>query len=176
MNMKHIPNILTTIRLLMIPLFFKCYYSSSPNNLRNAMIVYVVASFTDVLDGYIARKYDAQSTFGTVADPLADKLLQLSAIYALSDTGYLQKWFFYFFLAKELIQIIGGAILAVGKFEIVIPANKYGKITSVLVFLTIVLSAFNFPHIKYLEISVIIFGTLTFIQYVRIAFTTLKNN
>lgn len=163
--MKHVPNILTSIRLLMVPIYFQIFYSNQPNALRNALFIFILASITDVLDGYIARKYNAQSNFGAIFDPMADKLMQLSVIYTLTDANYLNDWFFKIILAKEILQILVGGILAGSKKKVIIPANYFGKATTVFIFITIILSVFDLPLMNQLQTIVIILAVITVGQY-----------
>lgn len=163
--MKHIPNLLTLLRLLMIPFYFNVFYSGRPNAVMEALYIFVAASVTDVLDGYLARKYQVISNFGKVADPFADKIMQLSVLYTLSDSGYLTIWFFWVILVKEALQIGLGAILVSRRPRIIVQANKYGKATTLLVFLTVILAVLQVPGIGYLQVFVAIWAIFTFLQY-----------
>lgn len=162
---KQIPNILTVIRLLMIPFYFMVFYSDLENSLTWALFVFVLASITDVLDGYLARKFEVVSKFGTVADPFADKMMQLSVLYTLSDANYLKNWFFWVILVKDIFQILLAAIIVNMKPRIIIPANIFGKATTVLLFVTIVLAVFRMPGIVMLQGLVSVLAIITFIQY-----------
>lgn len=162
---KQIPNILTVIRLLMIPFYFMVFYSDLENSLTWALFVFVLASITDVLDGYLARKFEVVSKFGTVADPFADKMMQLSVLYTLSDADYLKNWFFWIILVKDIFQILLAAIIVNMKPRIIIPANIFGKATTVLLFVTIVLAVFRMPGIVMLQGLVSVLAIITFIQY-----------
>lgn len=163
--MKHIPNLLTLLRLLMIPLFFFVFYSGNENATIQALIVFIVASATDVLDGYLARKYEVVSKFGTIADPFADKMMQISVLYTWSDANYLKDWFFWIVLVKEVLQILLAAIIVNMKPRIIIPANIFGKVTTVLVFVMIVLAVFEPPGIFVMQVVVSILAIITFTQY-----------
>ena len=79
----NVPNALTILRMLMIPLMVYVFNSFGAHW---ALLVYVVASATDVLDGYIARKYNQITDFGKLMDPLADKLMVLTMLYMLSKS------------------------------------------------------------------------------------------
>lgn len=79
-ELKNVPNLLSVIRLLLVPLFVFLFMSGY---VVPAVVVFVVAGATDVVDGYIARKFDCTSTLGKILDPLADKFLQLSAFVCL---------------------------------------------------------------------------------------------
>ena len=76
---KHIPNILTISRLLMIPFFIFFIISNSEYSYHYALLIFISASITDALDGRFARKFNVESKFGEFLDPLADKILILSA-------------------------------------------------------------------------------------------------
>lgn len=163
--MKHIPNILTFIRLLLIPVYFIVFYSGNEHALGQALAVFIIASFTDVLDGYLARKYDVVSKFGTVADPFADKLMQVSVLYSLSNVELLEKWFFWIILVKEICQIVLGIIMVSMKPKMIISANVFGKMTTVLIFVTIVFAVFTLPGSYMIQIVTAILAAITFTQY-----------
>jgi cardiolipin synthase len=141
--MKHVPNILTVIRLFLVPIFAVLYFSDIENNHFYALGIFILAGVTDVLDGYIARKYDLVSIVGTVLDPLADKLMLLTALICLTLDGVMPVWAMAIMLVKELFMMTSGVYLYFRKEKVVIPANKFGKMATVLfslaVFLMIVL-------------------------------------
>src|SRR5690554_6123 len=168
--MKHVPNILTVIRLFLIPVYLLFFYSNINNSVYWALAVFVFASITDIADGFIARKYNAESKIGQLLDPLADKLMQLTALFTLSFAGYIKMWVFWFFLGKEVLMIISGVVLYLSKTKIIIPSNIFGKLTTILVYIAIVLSVFeslifDLKISEYLFVIVIIFALITFIQY-----------
>lgn len=163
--MRHIPNILTMSRLLLIPLYLLVFYSEQPNALAQAISIFVIASITDVLDGYLARTYHVESRFGKVIDPVADKGMQLSVLYTLSDAGYMYPWFFWFILFKEVMQILFGSLIVLKKPNIVVEANYFGKATTVLVFIAIIASVLQWPGTELLQILVVILAGVTLIQY-----------
>lgn len=125
--MKYLPNIITAFRLLLVPLF--SYYLVKEDYLV-AFIVFAVAAWSDVLDGYLARKYQAITNFGKICDPLADKALQLSALVILCLIGKLRIVFVLIILLKELTLILGGILLY--KKKLIVPAQWYGKFASLL--------------------------------------------
>ena len=81
MKYKWIPNLLTSTRILLVPVFLYCLFTDFSHGKLLALIVFLSAAITDAYDGKIARKYDIESKFGVFFDPLADKLLVLSAFY-----------------------------------------------------------------------------------------------
>ena len=82
MRYKWIPNLLTSSRILLVPVFIYCLFSDFSHSKLLALIVFITASITDILDGKIARKHNIVSKFGIYFDPLADKFLVLSAFFA----------------------------------------------------------------------------------------------
>jgi CDP-diacylglycerol--glycerol-3-phosphate 3-phosphatidyltransferase len=83
----NLPNKLTLLRILLVPVFLVCMYVQFPYHFTAALLVYAVASITDALDGKIARSRNLVTTFGKFADPLADKILVLAAFAAMADVN-----------------------------------------------------------------------------------------
>jgi cardiolipin synthase len=129
----NIPNILTGFRFLMIPLFG---YMIIDGKYLYAAIVFAVAGITDILDGYIARKYKMVTDWGKIADPLADKLLQLTALTLLTIKGMIPFQFILIVAAKECFMGIG-TILVYKKKNLVVQANWYGKMATSVFFIAI---------------------------------------
>lgn len=135
--MKHISNILTAIRLLLVPVFPAAYFSGHPQAHFIAVCIFLTAGFTDFLDGYIARRYDMITELGTVLDPLADKLMLLTVLTTLSISGTLPVWLVVVIALKELFMIFAGTFLYFKKSRFVIPSNYFGKAATALLFLAI---------------------------------------
>ena len=123
---KNIPNIITFIRILLIPAFIIVFFEVSP---LIALIVFIFACLTDLLDGYLARKFDAISNFGKLFDPLADKLMQLSALVCLFIDQRVSLFILVTLLVKELYMMLGSMILLKHMKKVVF-ADKLGKIAS----------------------------------------------
>lgn len=132
----NIPNILTVIRFLLVPIFGYCLYNGQ---YVAAIIIFISACITDVLDGIIARKFNLITSFGKLADPLADKFLQLTAITILSVQKIIPLPVLIIVLAKELFMI-AGSILIYKKVNFVVQANWYGKMTTVIFSFAIVMT------------------------------------
>ena len=133
--LKLLPNILTVIRLLLVPVFVCVYFFTNDNKI--AAWIFLAAGLTDVLDGYIARKFHMESRFGALADPLADKLLHLSVTACLALSGVPFMWIVFVILViKESALIIGAAKLYKQK-NIIIAALWYGKAASLIIFIVI---------------------------------------
>lgn len=120
-------NIISIIRVLLIPVFVACALIDSDftNSMWAAIIVFTVASCTDWIDGYIARKYNQVTTFGKFLDPLADKLLVISAALVLCEKGIVGSVPVLIIIARELL-VTSLRTVAMGE-GIVIAAQKSGK-------------------------------------------------
>ena len=139
----NVPNQLTIARICMIPLVVVLILCV-PKPLGNilSMIVFILACLTDAADGYIARRYNYITTFGKFMDPLADKLLVISAMICLVDLGRLESWIVILIIAREFI-ISGFRLIAVEK-GVVIAANFWGKIKTISQMLMVILMLGNF--------------------------------
>ena len=137
----NIPNILSLFRLMLVPCFAVLYMSSLEYAGLYAGIVFLIAALTDVVDGYLARRWHQITKFGRILDPLADKLLQLTALACLTFKGVIPALLCVIFLTKELLMILGGMFM-VNRLDDVIPSNLYGKIVSFLVSATICAAIF----------------------------------
>ena len=137
------PNQLTIARICMIPLFvILLLWVPKPAGNILSMIVFILACLTDTADGYIARKYNYVTTFGKFMDPLADKLLVCSALICLVDIGRIESWIVIIIIAREFI-ISGFRLVAVEK-GVVIAANIWGKLKTVVQMLMVILMIGNF--------------------------------
>ena len=98
----NLPNKLTTMRVILIPVFLLVLFlMDEPMNRYIATAIFIVASLTDFLDGHIARKYNLVSNFGKFMDPLADKLLVMSALVSMVAMEDLPAWVVIVILARE---------------------------------------------------------------------------
>jgi len=130
---KQVPNTLTMFRMLIVPFFAYVLFKQPYNNsIAIALGLFVLGSFTDYLDGAIARKYNLTSDFGKIMDPLADKLLVLTAIAALTwmEPYRLPQAIFYIILIRE----VGITLLreVFKKRKLIMPADNLGKLKTVL--------------------------------------------
>lgn len=131
----NIPNILTFARFLLVPVFIYCFFSDLDSRYVISASIFILAGITDILDGYIARKYNMITKWGKLLDPLADKMMQLSAIICLAIDGLIPLWAIYIIFIKEILMILGSIVLY--KDKIVVGANWYGKVSTVLLHLSI---------------------------------------
>lgn len=126
-----IPNILTTARLILVPIF--AYLMLGTGNYPAAVAVLLLSCFTDILDGYIARHYNMISNFGKVYDPFADKLMQITVIVCLAISGIIPWWIIAVIICKEIAMIVIGGILYIKK--IVVYSRWYGKASTVIFYI-----------------------------------------
>jgi len=122
----NLPNKLTTLRVVMIPLFLLALYCGQ---WMVSLVIFALASVTDALDGNIARKNNLVTDFGKFMDPLADKLLVTSALISFVELLDVPGWVVFCIIAREL-AVTGLRTLAAGK-GIVLAADKWGKIKTV---------------------------------------------
>ena len=127
----NLPNKLTILRVILIPFFvvFMLFDITGAADKWIALVIFCVASLTDMLDGKIARKHNLVTNFGKFMDPLADKLLVCSAMICLIETGKLQAWIVLIIIAREFI--ISGFRLVASDNGIVIAASYWGKFKTV---------------------------------------------
>ena len=121
-----VPNLLTLLRILLIPVLVAALLSGIESGDLLAAIIFVIASVTDALDGWIARRNKEVTTFGKLMDPLADKLLVTSALVSLVSLDRLQAWVAMVIIAREF-AVTGLRQLAMEHGE-VIHASAWGKI------------------------------------------------
>ena len=127
----NLPNKLTILRVIMVPFFvlFMLTDIGGPANKWISLILFVVASLTDLLDGKIARKYNLVTNFGKFMDPLADKLLVCSAMICLIEMNKLDAWIVIVIISREFI--ISGFRLVASDSGVVIAASYWGKFKTV---------------------------------------------
>lgn len=155
---KHVPNILTIIRFLLIPFII---YFLAINQYIVGVILFIISGITDVVDGAIARKFNFITDFGKLMDPLADKLTQISVLATLMIKELIPVWILAIVIAKEAVMIAGASFLY-GR-DVVVSSKWFGKLATVLFFIAIVCSCF----ISYWNMSIDVNSPLPdFAQYI----------
>lgn len=142
----NLPNKLTILRVIMIPFFVVCLLWDGGSNqvLRYvADAIFILASFTDFLDGHIARKHNLVTNFGKFMDPLADKLLVCSALICLIELGQLPAWMVIIIISREFI--ISGFRLVASDNGVVIAASYWGKFKTTFQMISVILLIANIP-------------------------------
>ncbi|MCQ4937044.1 MULTISPECIES: CDP-diacylglycerol--glycerol-3-phosphate 3-phosphatidyltransferase [Anaerotignum] len=152
----NLPNKLTMLRVILIPVFLSVLFLvPAPLNRYIAVAIFIVASLTDFLDGYLARKWNLVSNFGKFMDPLADKLLVMAALVSMVQLGDLASWVVIIILAREF-AITGFRTLAM-EAKIVMAASWWGKVktTVQMIMIIVVLLNLPFPGISIIEMLLV---------------------
>ena len=160
----NLPNKLTLLRICLIPVFVILMLSKVSNFFLISCIIFILASITDFLDGRIARKHNLVTDFGKFMDPLADKLLVLSALICMIEYNLVAGWMVIIIVARELTVSILRAIAADnGK---VIAASGGGKIktTSQMIAIILLLIGANYSNSQ-----IVFVGTIA--MYIATIFT-----
>ena len=137
-NVWTVPNVLTMLRLVLVPVFVAVFRAGDR---YAALAIFCAASLTDMLDGYLARRLNQITDFGKLFDPLADKLMVLSALFCQGAAGVLPWAAILLVLAKEVYMVAGSAYM-LGK-GVVVQANYYGKTATVCFMASLILSFFH---------------------------------
>ncbi len=143
----NLPNKLTTLRMLLVPVFIVLYLMDYR---IAALVVFVTASFTDYLDGYLARKHNLITDYGKIMDPLADKLLVTSALVCMVQTAVVPAWMVIVILAREF-AITGLRAVAAGEGRVIAAAwsGKIKTVTQMIAVIFLILDNWPFRMIGF---------------------------
>ncbi len=133
--LKQIPNMLTMCRFVLIPFIFGAIIQ---NDYVAAFVFLTISGMTDVLDGFIARKFNFITNFGKLIDPLADKATQIATLIALTYIKVIPIWILVVVFIKELIMVSGASFLY-GK-KLVVSSRWFGKLATVVFYIAVVAS------------------------------------
>ena len=163
----NLPNKLTCFRVVLIPFFVFFMMAPFFEGYGNyiALVIFIVASLTDLLDGKIARKYHLVTNFGKFMDPLADKLLVCSAMICLIQTGQLAAWIVIIIISREFI--ISGFRLIASDNGVVIAASYWGKFKTTFQMLKVITLILNLPYTWFQALG-------TVLIYVSLALTIIS--
>ena len=144
----NLPNKLTLFRVVLVPFFVAFLLNQHVNEYFNiiALVIFIVASLTDLLDGKIARKYNLVTNFGKFMDPLADKLLVCSAIICLIELERIPSWIVVIIIAREFV--ISGFRLIASDNGVVIAASMWGKYKTTFQMIMVILMIVNLPQLQ----------------------------
>lgn len=159
----NVANKLTLFRLFLIPVFVMLFFSGVPNSLLYSIYIFGLAGFTDILDGYIARKFNMITKLGTVLDPLADKLMLTTILTCLVIAGLAPLWVLIIITAKEIFMIIAGTMIYRNDLEI--PSNYFGKISTFLFYISIFTLTFDIKLGGYLLNIAVFSAIIAFLNY-----------
>ncbi|MEF9983390.1 MAG: CDP-alcohol phosphatidyltransferase family protein [Oscillospiraceae bacterium] len=173
--MANIPNTLSIIRIIMIPIFsFKFLYANEPSDFYFAAAILALSGFTDMLDGFIARKYNMITQLGKVLDPIADKLTLFAVCICLCLKAPELQIIYLFFIIKEVLMMVGSLFLMKKKVKIE-GARWFGKLYTVL-FYVIMLLIVILPDMS-LTVKIALLGLLaiftiiSFVLYIPVFFS-----
>ena len=144
--MKNVPNILSSIRICLVPVFVLAYFCESGSVKIAAAAVYAVASVTDFLDGFIARKYSLISNLGKILDPVGDKLMTLAVLTCITVDEVIPVWAVLVAVFKEALMLIGSAVIRKREGGAIPSSNIIGK-TSTVVFFVVCVTLMLFEQI-----------------------------
>ena len=163
----NLPNKFTCFRVVLIPFFVFFMMAPFFEGYGNyiALVIFIVASLTDLLDGKIARKYHLVTNFGKFMDPLADKLLVCSAMICLIQTGQLAAWIVIIIISREFI--ISGFRLIASDNGVVIAASYWGKFKTTFQMLMVIALILNLPYTWFQALG-------TVLIYVSLALTIIS--
>jgi len=163
----NLPNKLTILRVILIPFFvffmLAPYFEGYGNYI--AVAIFIIASFTDFLDGYLARRDNLVTNFGKFMDPLADKLLVCAALICLIETGQLPAWVVVIIISREFI--ISGFRLIASDNGVVIAASYWGKFKTVSQMLMVIVLILNIDHIVFAVLG-------TALMWIAVALTVIS--
>ena len=168
----NLPNKLTLFRVFIIPVFLLFLLGGAGGEYSRyiALIIFIIASATDALDGYIARKYNRITNFGKFMDPLADKVLVCSALIALIETGDISSIAVIIIIAREFI--ITGFRLVASDGGVVIAASGWGKLKTIsqmimVMYLILGISGGVFDTVAFILIVIaVIFTIISAVDYI----------
>lgn len=170
----NIPNLLTIFRLVLIPIFLIVFFSPYSNSLLYATGIFLLAGFTDFLDGYIARKYNLVTKMGVVLDPLADKLMLITVLTSLVIKAYIPIWMLIIIACKELFMIFCGLFLY--NKGTIIPSNIFGKLGTIFFYISIFVLSVNLTLGIFLLYISVAAAIVAFINYFLVYREKAKNN
>ncbi len=142
-----IPNVLSILRILLVPVFCVVYFQDIPHANFWAAGIYALAALTDMLDGFIARRYNLITRMGRVLDPLADKMMNFAVLVSLIVKGLLPLWAAAIYFCKEIFMGIG-TIVQFKRIDDVPPSNLLGKFSTVF-FIASCLTIMLFPTMPF---------------------------
>ena len=149
----NVPNVLTLLRILLVPVLVVALTTETDNGDTIAAIVFALAAITDGLDGYIARSRRSITTFGKVMDPIADKMLITAALVALVSLDRLAAWVAMVIIAREFA--VSSLRVAAAQQGAIIPASILGKVKTVIqVAAVMALIAASNPHATWVDVLV----------------------
>ncbi len=150
----NLPNKITIFRLFLIPIFVALFFIGESGYIWSG-IVFIIASFTDFIDGYLARKFNETTNLGAFLDPVADKILVFAALILLAESGVIPSWSVILIIGRETL-INGFRLIAIEK-GVVISASYLGKLKTVTQMVSLVLLLFAPAFLVFEIIGLIVY-------------------
>jgi len=175
---KIVPNIISIFRICLVPVFVAVYFADARDIKVYAIMVYALASVSDFLDGFLARKYQVSSNLGKLLDPLGDKLMTFAVILCMTIAGPIPIWAVVIIGFKEVLMAIGGYVVHKVAHVEIPPAKFIGKVSTVVFFLVCVsVMIFAIPgNMVIIMISgAILLMLLAFASYIQTYAIVMKN-
>lgn len=144
MLMMNLANKLTVLRIMLVPIFLICAMIDTTTTNIIALSIFIIASVTDKLDGYIARSRNQITNFGKFMDPLADKLLVTCALILLVEKGIIAAWVVVVIIAREFI--VSGLRTLAASQGVVIAASNWGKLKTVIQMIAIIMGLLSLVY------------------------------
>lgn len=166
--MAYLPNLLTFIRILLIPVFISLFLQG---NYIESGIVFCFSALTDFFDGYIARKYDLISKFGRILDPLADKLTVISILITLAYVEFIPGIIAVILLTREIIVMIGSAVAYLLGVDVINP-SLLGRISISLLYIAITAKLLDIDYVNITLFYIVI--PLNIISGINYVFSAIK--
>jgi len=166
----NIPNLLTIFRISLVPVFVIFVIH---NDLWKALIIFILAGITDGLDGFLARLLNQRTVVGSYLDPIADKMLLMSAYIGLALKDMLPGWLSVIVVSRDVIILAGIAIIfLMGKGTDIRPSLA-SKFTTVFQILTIMIILYPFP-VFYIQLFILITAVLTSMSGIQYMYRGIK--
>ena len=127
MQKRYIPNLLSVVRICLVPLFAYIFFLDYPQNVAAAVLIFFLAGATDVLDGWLARRNGWVSNLGKVLDPLADKLMQCTVLICFYIKEIIPIWLMLLYVGKELL-VLAGSLFVFRRKKVDVKSNFFGKL------------------------------------------------
>ena len=170
----NLPNMVTLVRIMLVPLFLFLYLSSPSSVNLPAAFVFLLAALTDALDGYLARSRKEITRFGQLIDPIADKLLIAAALLGLVQMGMVSAWVALIILGREF-AVSGLRILAAADGQ-VIAASIWGKLKTTSQIVAVMAFMLGISWAPYLMYIAVVITALSGVDYFRKAQDVLKSS
>ncbi len=173
-ELKYVSNMLSTSRLFLLPFIIIGLTRATPGYKAFTLVMMTLAMLTDALDGYAARRLKEVSALGKILDPLCDKIgigVIAIAVTLMRDYPW---WAMGFIILRDVVIIVGG-ILMIEQWTVITSSNIWGKATSHLQSLSIIVYAFNLPYKTYPLTVALVFTGVSGISY-AMEFYHLKRN